>query len=47
MPTNEREALRAAVAAQKQAMTRRPLRLDLIDEIEAMQADKAKGADRA
>ena len=43
MPENERDALRAAVAAHKVAVQRRPLPLDLLDEIEQMQVEQKKG----
>jgi len=42
MPENERDALRAAVQAHKIAIVRRPLPLDLLDEIEQMQAEQKK-----
>lgn len=43
MPENERDALRAAVQAHKASIIRKPLALDLVDEIEAMQAEQKKG----
>ena len=43
MPETERDALRAAVQAHKVAIVRRPLPLDLLDEIEQMAAERKVG----
>lgn len=39
MPSNERDALKAAIEASKKAIVRTASQLDLIDELEAVNAD--------
>lgn len=43
MPTTEREALKAAIAASKQVITRRPSPLDVDDELANILDEQRKG----
>lgn len=44
MPTSERDALKAAIAASKKAIVRKPSPLDLVDELDALTSDTKRGS---